>query len=54
MNKSTMIKKLNAGAFNRVPCEMLLYVYSKKKKLPGLVKRRYAEATLFNGGPFNC
>ncbi|XP_066934062.1 lysozyme RrrD-like [Clytia hemisphaerica] len=54
LRKSTMLKKLNAGDFDRVPCEMIRWVYAGGKKLPGLVKRRYAEATLFNDGPFFC
>ena len=54
LNRSTMLKRLNEKKFDEVPCEMIRWVYAGGKKLNGLVKRRYAEAELFNGGSFTC
>ena len=49
-----MLKRLNEKKFDEVPCEMIRWFYAGGKKLNGLVKRRYAEAELFNGGSFTC
>lgn len=54
LRSSTMLKKLNKRRFDRVPCEMIRWVRAGGKILKGLVKRRNAEARLFNGGSFTC
>lgn len=45
--KSTLLKKLNAGDFIGASNEFPKWVYAKKKKLAGLVRRRQAEKELF-------
>lgn len=45
--KSSVLKNLNKGEFSKVPDSLMLYVYSNKKKLNGLIKRRSAEVELF-------
>lgn len=45
--KSTLLKKLNKGDFVGASLEFPKWVYSNKKKLAGLVKRREAERKLF-------
>jgi lysozyme len=50
--RSTLLKKLNAGDYEAVPSELAKWVYSKRKKLPGLVNRRAQEAALWGRGEF--
>lgn len=46
--RSTLLKKLNRGESPKTVSEEFgRWVFSKKKKLPGLVKRRAEEAQLF-------
>jgi len=45
---STLLKKVNAGDFAGAALEFHRWIYAKKIELPGLVKRRAAEAALFN------
>lgn len=45
--RSTLLKKLNRGDIKGASEEFGRWVYSKKKKLPGLVARRAEEAQLF-------
>lgn len=51
---ATLWKRLNAGIFDEVPVQMQRWVYAKdrktgqNKRLPGLVRRRRAEADLWN------
>lgn len=45
---STLRKKLNAGDYASVPGQLALWVKGDGKTLPGLVKRRKAEADLWN------
>lgn len=45
--RSTLLKKLNRGDIKGASEEFSRWVYSKKKKLPGLVNRRAEEAALF-------
>lgn len=45
--RSTLLKKLNRGDIKGASEEFGRWVYSKKKKLQGLVKRRAEEAQLF-------
>ena len=55
LSQSTMLRLLNKGDYNSVPCQMMRWVYAGGKKLNGLVNRRKAEAQLFNNGrSFSC
>lgn len=45
--RSTLLKQLNKGDYQAVPAQMMRWVNGGGKKLPGLVKRRAAEAALF-------
>lgn len=46
--RSTLRKKLNAGDYKAVPGQLALWVNDNGKKLAGLVRRRKAEADLWN------
>ena len=46
--RSTLRKKLNAGDYKAVPGQLALWVHDNGKKLAGLVRRRKAEADLWN------
>lgn len=46
-NTKKLCVKLNEGDYDDVPVRMMLYTKSKGKTLPGLVKRRQAEAALW-------
>ena len=46
---SSVLKAVNAGAFDTVPRRLQLWVKAQGRVLPGLVKRRAAEAALFMG-----
>ena len=48
---STLLKRVNAGAFDAVPAELMKWTKAKGKELPGLVRRRRAEAALWRGLP---
>lgn len=45
--RSTLLKRLNAGDYEAVPSELKRWTRSKGRVLSGLVKRRAAEAALF-------
>lgn len=45
--KSTLLKKLNAGQYDAVPGELMKWTKAGGKELPGLVRRRRAEAALW-------
>ena len=47
LKRSTLRRKLNGGDYSSVPAELNRWVYAKKKKLRGLVRRRKAEGVLF-------
>lgn len=47
--KSTLLKKLNAGQYNAVPNELMKWTKAGGKELPGLVRRRRAECALWRG-----
>jgi len=47
--KSTLLRKLNAFDYDGAAMEFERWVYSKGRKLPGLMARRTAERVLFNG-----
>lgn len=45
--KSTLLKKLNAGQYSAVPGELMKWTKAGGRELPGLVRRRRAEASLW-------
>jgi len=47
--KSTLLKKLNAGQYDAVPAELMKWTKAGGRELPGLVRRRRAEAALWRG-----
>ena len=47
---SSVLKAVNAGAFDAVPRRLQLWVKAAGRVLPGLVRRRAAEAALFASG----
>ena len=47
LQRSTLRRKVNRGEYQHVPKEFLRYVWAGGKKLPGLTRRRQAEAELF-------
>jgi len=52
LRSSTLRRKLNAGNRAAVPAELMRWVYSGSKKLPGLMRRRQAEGLLFANGKY--
>ncbi|MFT0892967.1 lysozyme [Pseudochelatococcus sp. G4_1912] len=50
--KSTLLRKLNAGDYNSVPSELARWVNAGGRRLQGLVNRRAAEAGLWVTGAF--
>lgn len=46
---STLLKVLNIGYYEGVPKELKKWVYAGDERLEGLVKRRKAEAAMFQG-----
>jgi lysozyme len=50
--RSTLLKKLNAGDYDAVPSELAKWVNAGGKKVQGLVNRRAAEAGLWAKGSF--
>ena len=53
LKASTLLKKLNAGEYNEVPAQIKRWnkatVNGDRKVLPGLTRRREAEALMFEG-----
>jgi lysozyme len=49
---STLLNRLNAGRFDAVPGQLRLWNKGGGVVLPGLVRRREAEAKLFTTGPY--
>jgi lysozyme len=53
LKNSTMLKKLNAGKYEEVPNQIKKWnkatVDGERKVLPGLTRRREAEALMFEG-----
>lgn len=47
LGKSTLLKRVNAGEFDRVPAEFMKWTKGGGKELPGLVRRRREEAKLW-------
>ena len=50
--RSTLLKRLNAGGYDAVPGQLRLWNKGNGKVLPGLVSRREAEARLFTTGQY--
>lgn len=50
--KSTLLRKLNAGDFAAVPQELARWIYNDGKPMKGLINRRAAEAGLWAKGEF--
>lgn len=49
LEKSTLLRLLNAGDYSGTAAQFDRWVYASGKKLSGLVKRRAAERALFEG-----
>lgn len=49
---STLLKKVNSKDFESVPPELMRWIYSGKKIVPGLVNRRSAESGLWVSGSY--
>lgn len=49
LEKSTLLKKLNRGDYDAVPAELMKWNKAGGKELPGLTRRRRAEAKLWRG-----
>jgi lysozyme len=49
LQKSTLLKKINADRHANVPAEFMKWTRAAGKELPGLVRRRRAEAALWRG-----
>lgn len=47
LGQSTLLKKVNAQNFDQVPAEFLKWNKAGGKELPGLTRRRHAEAAIF-------
>lgn len=47
LQKSTLLKRINAKQFDKVPAELMKWTKGGGKELPGLVRRRRAEAKLW-------
>lgn len=52
LSKSTLRKKINTGKLDEASMEFGKWVNAAGKRLEGLVKRRQAEADMFNGLPW--
>jgi lysozyme len=51
LRRSTLLKRVNSGTFEAVPAELMKWTKADGKELPGLVRRRRAEAALWRGLP---
>jgi len=47
--RSTLLKRLNAGAYDEVPAQLERWVYAASRRIPGLVRRRAREAAYWRG-----
>lgn len=47
--RSTLLKKLNQGRFDAIPAELMRWTRANGRELPGLVRRRRAEAAMWRG-----
>jgi len=48
LKRSTLLFKLNKGQYGDVPSELMKWTHGGGKQLPGLVRRRVAEAALWD------
>lgn len=53
LKSSTLLRLLNEKKYEQVPAQFLRWAKARGKVLPGLVKRRRAEAELFRSGIVN-
>lgn len=51
LQRSTLLRHINAGRWDRVPSEWMKWTRAKGKELPGLVKRRRAELAMWRDLP---
>lgn len=51
---SSLLKYVNRGEFESVPVQFGLWVHAGGKEVPGLVRRRKAEAEMFAGKAMAC
>ncbi|MCX7347251.1 MAG: hypothetical protein NTU78_16230 [Alphaproteobacteria bacterium] len=51
MRRSTLLKRVNAGTFDAVPAALMKWTGEDGRELPGLVRRRRAEAALWRALP---
>ena len=49
LQRSTLRRKVNREAHDHVPAEFRRWVWGGGRKLPGLVRRREAEAVMYRG-----
>lgn len=49
LRTSTLLKHINAKRFDRVPAELMKWTKAGGRELPGLVRRRRAEAAMWRG-----
>ena len=49
LQRSSLRKKVNRGEHGDVPSELMKWVWSAGRKLPGLMRRRQAEGKLYRG-----
>lgn len=49
LQKSTLLKRVNAGRFDDVPAEFMKWTKAAGKTMKGLVRRRRAEAAMWRG-----
>lgn len=50
LQSSTLRRKVNRGDHDSVPAELMKWVWAAGKRLPGLVRRRRAEALAYSSG----
>jgi lysozyme len=50
LQRSTLRRKANRGEHEGVPAELMKWVWAAGKRLPGLVRRRRAEASAYSSG----
>lgn len=53
LGRSTLLAELNAGHYGSVPGQLRRFVKAGGRTLPGLVRRREAEARLFTDGRYH-
>ena len=51
LQRSTLRCKVNRAQHQDVPIEFMRWIWAGGKKLPGLIKRRLAEASLYKNSP---